>query len=73
MTIHVEINGTTYEAATGGSVRDLEDRLRMTVSGPEVYVDVRTAEGGSRALHILPDSIGTYSVWESEEHSGHQS
>lgn len=72
MPVYFEVNGTPHEAVTGGS-RDIEDRLRMSVSGPEVYIDVRTSDGGTRALHILPGSIGTYSVWESEKHSGHQS
>ena len=74
MTIFLEINGTTYEATSGGSVRELEDRLRIAASavGQEVFVDVRADGGRSRALHILPGAIGTFSVWESDEHTGHQ-
>lgn len=75
MTVFFEINGTTYVWAGSGITRDLEDQLRMTVGagGREMSFNVLSPDGRSRSLHVFPGSIGTYAVWESEEHSGHQS
>lgn len=64
MTCHVIINGTEYELPDE-DVRTAEQRIRMTIGGEETILRIRvsgTAE--TAALHLLPNSIATYAVFE---------
>jgi hypothetical protein len=72
MTVLFEINGATYQLTGGDSVREVEERLRVALGGYEVSLNVLASNSGHRTLHVMPGSIGTYSVWESEEPTGYQ-
>lgn len=72
MTVFFEINGTRYESATEGSVRAIEERLRMSMQGHEVSLPVRQSNGQVTDLHVSPGAVATYAVWADSEPSGSQ-
>lgn len=66
MACHVIINGTEYELP-GEKARIAEERIRMTIGdgGVETILRVRVSDGDQTAeLHLLPNSIATYAVFE---------
>lgn len=71
MTVFFEVNGTQYQAAEGESARTIEERLRMSLDGTEISISIQTSTAKTISLHVL--GLSSYAVWESEEHTGHQS